>query len=189
MQATPIGRLTKKIQRQPSHVVSAPPTSGPIATAADRRAPDPEGRAALLAVELLREDRERDGEHDRPADALDAAGEVEEERGGGCAAERRGDREERDADEEDPLSAEQVAQRAGVQHRRREHQGIGVDHPLEVGEGGVELLLDIGSATLTTVMSSRSMKMATQTMIRARHLRSMAGTYPEPRAWAREGEC
>ena len=34
MQRTPIGRLTKKIQRQPSQVVSAPPTSGPIATAA-----------------------------------------------------------------------------------------------------------------------------------------------------------
>ena len=31
-----------------------------------------------------------------------------------------------------------------------------------------------GSATLTTVMSSRSMKMATQTMTRARHFRSMA---------------
>src|SRR5260370_25364685 len=30
-----------------------------------------------------------------------------------------------------------------------------------------------GSATFTSVMSNRSMKMATQTMIRARHLRSM----------------
>ena len=32
-----------------------------------------------------------------------------------------------------------------------------------------------GRATLTIVMSSRSMKMATQTMRRARHLRSIAG--------------
>ena len=31
----------------------------------------------------------------------------------------------------------------------------------------------LGSATLTTVMSRRSMKMATQTMMRARHLRSI----------------
>ena len=33
-----------------------------------------------------------------------------------------------------------------------------------------------GSATLTTVMSSRSMKMATQTMMSARHFRSMGPT-------------
>ena len=34
-----MGRLTKKIQRQPAHVVRAPPTSGPIATAAPTVAP------------------------------------------------------------------------------------------------------------------------------------------------------
>ena len=33
-----------------------------------------------------------------------------------------------------------------------------------------------GSATFTIVMSSRSMKMATQTMIKVRHLRSMPWT-------------
>ena len=38
-QATPIGRLTKKIQRQPAQVVRTPPTSGPIATAAPTVAP------------------------------------------------------------------------------------------------------------------------------------------------------
>ena len=59
---------------------------------ADRRAPDPEGRPALLAVELLREDRERDREHDRPADALDAARKVEEEGLGRRAAEGGGER-------------------------------------------------------------------------------------------------
>ncbi len=35
----PIGMLTKKIQRQPTYVVRAPPTSGPIATAAPTVAP------------------------------------------------------------------------------------------------------------------------------------------------------
>jgi hypothetical protein len=35
----PIGRLTKKIHRQPAHSVRAPPTSGPIATAAPTVAP------------------------------------------------------------------------------------------------------------------------------------------------------
>ena len=58
----------------------------------DRRAPDPERGAALAAVELLREDRERDREHRRAADALEAAGEVEEEGSGGRAAEGGGER-------------------------------------------------------------------------------------------------
>ncbi len=35
----PIGTLMKKIQRQPMPDVSAPPTSGPIATAAPSTAP------------------------------------------------------------------------------------------------------------------------------------------------------
>ena len=39
MHAIPIGTLTRKIQRQPAHVVSAPPTSGPMATARPTVAP------------------------------------------------------------------------------------------------------------------------------------------------------
>ena len=39
MQAMPIGRLTRKIQRQSSPEVSAPPTSGPMANAAPIVAP------------------------------------------------------------------------------------------------------------------------------------------------------
>ena len=37
--ATPMGTLTKKIQRHPTPVVRAPPTSGPTATAPPRTAP------------------------------------------------------------------------------------------------------------------------------------------------------
>ena len=47
---------------------------------ADRRAPDPERGAALLAVELLRDQRERGREHHRAADSLHAAGDDQEER-------------------------------------------------------------------------------------------------------------
>jgi hypothetical protein len=39
MAATPIGTLRKKIDSQPSESVSAPPTSGPIATATPIVAP------------------------------------------------------------------------------------------------------------------------------------------------------
>src|SRR2546423_12998644 len=46
-----------------------------------RRAPDPERRSALAAVELLGDDCERDGEHPRASDSLRAAGEDQPERG------------------------------------------------------------------------------------------------------------
>ncbi len=39
MATTPIGTLTKKIQRQPMALVMAPPTSGPTATAPPMTAP------------------------------------------------------------------------------------------------------------------------------------------------------
>ena len=45
-----------------------------------RSSPDPERRAAVTALELQRDQRERGREHDRAADALRAAGEGEEER-------------------------------------------------------------------------------------------------------------
>ena len=77
----PIGMLTKKIQRHESHEVSIPPASGPTATAAPIVAPQmPERGAALLAVELLRDQRQRRREHDRAADPLHAARDDQEER-------------------------------------------------------------------------------------------------------------
>ena len=95
-------------------------------------------------MELLREDGERDREHDCAADALDAAGEVEEEGRGGRAASGRGSGEEHDAADEDPLPPEQVAQGAGVQHAGGEQQGVGVHDPLQIREGGVQLFLNVG---------------------------------------------
>ena len=70
--ATPIGRLTRNTQRQPGPSTSSPPTSGPIASAAPVIAPQtPSANAALRALELVREQRQRGGEHrrgpDRPA--------------------------------------------------------------------------------------------------------------------------
>src|SRR5206468_137558 len=71
-QTIPIGMLTKKIQRQPTYVVSAPPTSGPIATASPP-----------------------------------------------------------------------VAERAGVEHRRGQGERVRVHDPLQIGEGGAQLLVDL----------------------------------------------
>src|SRR3954453_4844680 len=86
--ARPIGTFTRKIQRHESASTSAPPTSGPIETppaggappaarprappppggpsgppAGVARAPDPERRAALAPLELLRDQRQRGAEH------------------------------------------------------------------------------------------------------------------------------
>ena len=110
--AAPIGRLTKKIQRQPAHSVSAPPTSGPIATAAPIVAPQipkavPRSRPWNSWVRMASETENMIA----PPTPWSAAGEVQEERAGGGAAEGGGDRENHDPGEEDPLAAEQVAER------------------------------------------------------------------------------
>ncbi len=80
--AMPMGTFTKKIHSQPMPEVMTPPMTGPTATAAPSHgAEHAEGGAALLAVERLRDERERGGEHHRPADALDGAREVEHRAG------------------------------------------------------------------------------------------------------------
>ena len=56
--------------------------------AADRRPPDADRVAALAPLELLRDQRQGGREHRRAADALQAAGEVEDGRVAGEPAER-----------------------------------------------------------------------------------------------------
>jgi hypothetical protein len=109
----------------------------------DRSAPEPESRAALAAVELLGDDRERDREHPGAADPLRSSGNDQPKWRRRRPTERRGHREEPDRDEEHPLAAEQVTERAGVEHHRREGQRVRVHDPLQVGERGVQLLLDV----------------------------------------------
>jgi len=103
-----------------------------------RRSPDAEGGPAFASVELLRQEGEGGREHDRPADSLSRAREDEEERRGRGAAERGGGREEEDAADEDALPSEQIGERSCVEHEGREGQRVRVDHPLEVGEAGVQ---------------------------------------------------
>ena len=143
-QAIPIGMLTKKIQRQPTYVVSAPPTSGPIATAIPTVAPQipkavprsrPWNSCEMIASETA----------NIPAPPIPCAPRARISQSGDCAAPQSAEAsgEERDRHEEDPLAAEQVAERARVEHRRREGERVGVHDPLQVGEGGVQLLVDI----------------------------------------------
>ncbi len=94
------------------------------------------------AGELLGDQGQGDGEHDRAADALQGAGEVEEGRVGRERAEQRGEREDPQPDREDAAAAEAVGERAGGEHERGERERVGVDHPLQVGEAAAEVLLD-----------------------------------------------
>ena len=109
---------------------------------AGRRAPDAERGSALAPLELLRQERQRGGEHDRAADPLARAREDQEERRGGRAAEHGGRGEEHDPADEDALAPEQVGERPRVEDEGRERQRVGVDHPLEVGEGRAEVAGD-----------------------------------------------
>ena len=136
----PIGTLTKKIHSQPRFsVIDAADQRPDRDRAADRRAPDAEGRRPVFAVELLADQRQRGREHPRPADALQAAGEVEQGRVVGDAAEERGEGEDPEADREDAPAAEPVAERAGGEQEGGEHQRVGVDDPLQAGEAGVRV--------------------------------------------------
>ena len=143
--ATPNGTFTKKIQRQDRPVVSTPPASGPIATARPvTRAPDAERDAAFLAAERVGEQRQRHREHDRAADALQAPGQLQHQRGlvAKPHSARRG-REDDQADEVHQPAAVHVREAARGQQERRQGQRVGVDDPLQVGEARVQRALDV----------------------------------------------
>ena len=141
----PIGTLTKKIHSQPSPSVSAPPTSGPTATAPPIVAPQAaiavprsgpwnswaisasevaniaappmpwRPRARCRKVALVASPQSRDASVNSPTPI----------------------------DEQAPPS-EAVGERAHGQGEGGEGQRVGVDHPLQPGQVGVELLLDVG---------------------------------------------
>ena len=107
-------------------------------------APHAEREAALATLELVREQGERGGEHGRRSDALGAARDVEGEPGARRAARCREQCEGEQAGGEDRSPADPVGERAGREQRRGEGEGVGVDHPLQLGEAGVEIVADDG---------------------------------------------
>jgi hypothetical protein len=61
---------------------------------------------------------------------------------GGTAAQATGDRggaEHAQANQQDALAAEAIAEVAGCQHERREDEVVGIDDPLELGRRRVQL--------------------------------------------------
>ena len=106
------------------------------------RSPNGERHTALLATEGVGEQGERNREHDRAANALQSAGQLEHERGLRSAAERRGAREDGEADHPQTPAAEYVGERAAREQQGGERERVGVDHPLQVGEARVQRRLN-----------------------------------------------
>ena len=79
---------------------------------------------------------------DRAAEALEEARGDQQRLVVGEPAQHRGRGEERDAGEEDPLAADQVAEAAGQQQEAAERDQVGVDDPGQVGLREVQVALD-----------------------------------------------
>ena len=116
---------------------SAEEHTGRRAGAAER-APDPERLVPLRAfLEGGGHDRERRRRDDRCAEALDCARADQDAGAVGEAANERGEREQRQADQEDPFAPEQVGHPPAEQEEAAERDRVGGDHPLH------RLLLDV----------------------------------------------
>ena len=106
-------------------------------------APDPERLVPLRAfLEGGRHDRQGGGRDDRRADALDSARADQHRDVVGEAADERGDGEDDEPEEEDPLAAEQVGHPAAEQEEAAERDRIGDQHPLDRRLGDVQVGLD-----------------------------------------------
>ncbi len=110
---------------------------------AGHRSPHAERDAAVLAAEGVRQQRQRYREHDRPADSLQGAGQLQHHRADGKTAQDRREGENGQAGQVQPATAEHVGQAARRQQERRQGQRIGVDDPLQVGEARIQRPLDI----------------------------------------------
>ena len=142
--AIPTGMLTKKIHGHERASTRIPPTTRPTA-------PPPTAIAAhtLIAFarsgalgERRRDDRERRGSDERGAETLQTAADDEDLRARREPVQERGDREDHDADEEDPLAADEVAGAPAEQQEAAEDERVRVDDPLQVGVRHVEVVLD-----------------------------------------------
>ena len=175
--ATPIGMLTRKIQRHESHDVSIPPTSGPIATAAPTVAPQIPNAVPRSRPWNSCESSASDVEN-MIAPPIPCSARARIRNSGSLAAPQRADaavkitipvtktrlRPKRSAT--DPAVSVQVASAsayASTTHCRSENDAFS---DLSIA----------GSATFTIVMSSRSMKIATHTASSVHHFRSIDGT-------------
>ena len=121
------------------------------------------------------------GDDERAAEALQAAGGHEPRVRGGEPVEQRGEREDRDAEQEQPPAPEEVAGPAAEQQEAAEHQRVAVDDPLQVRRREPEVAS--GSTAARRSPPSRrgsTMNWARQTMTRTSQ--RLASPSPAPEA-------
>ena len=117
-----------------------PLSTGPMAAPApEKPAQMAMARARSLRREHVGEDRQGGRHDERRPDAHDDAGGDEVPRLGGEDREQRGEAEDREAELQHALATEAVTEGARREQQAGEDDGVGVDDPLELGAGGVEV--------------------------------------------------
>src|SRR5262249_49978874 len=118
--------------------------SGGCADAAER-APDPERLVPLGSLlEGGGDDRERTRGHDRGPDPLEGTRPNQRLIRPGEPTEKRGEREEDEADHEHSAAPEQIGRPAAEQEQAGKGERVGADHPLQPLGRETEIVLDRG---------------------------------------------
>ena len=139
------GRFRKNTARQ-LDVLDQPAAADRTDRGRDRAEARPRAdrSAAFGLVERGADDRQAAGHEEGRADALQRAAGDQHRGRGRHAAGHGGQGEEDHAGEENTLAAELIAERSADQDQRAEKQRVRLDHPLHVGDRGVEVGLKRG---------------------------------------------
>jgi hypothetical protein len=134
----------KKIARQPTVAIKAPPASGPAASATAPAAvhrPIPRARSSVV-VRRVRDERQRTRHERRCANALHHAQRDQgADRGSKCATDR-GNAEKRESGEKRSLCADAVTKRSAGKQRARKRDRVRVDDPGDRRGPGMQLAAD-----------------------------------------------
>ena len=143
--ATDSGRLMRKIQRHDAASTSQPPTKGPMAAATPDR-PDhaPMARGRSSGLKLASRMARLAGVSSAPPIPWATRPSTSAVSLGASAHATDASREQDDAGLEHALAPEQVAQRPAEQDQGRQRHEVAVEHPLQPGDAGVEVLADVG---------------------------------------------
>ena len=141
----PTGTLSQKIHCQASPSTTAPPTSGPLATAIPVTALNsPSAAPRRLGRERRGEQGQAEGQEHGRADALHHPHRDQRADAAGQRAAGRGQREQHQPPGVRPRPPEPVTEHRRRDQQHREAQVVGVDRPLEVGQRRVQVALDRG---------------------------------------------
>ncbi len=144
--STVSGTLTMKIDPHQKWSSRTPPTTGPSATPSPAVAgPDADRQRALAGVgEDGDQQRERRGHDERGARAHHRAGRDQPVDAARVGGRERGDAEHREPAQQRAAAPVAVPERAGQEQQPREHERVGVDHPLQLGHVRVEVTHERG---------------------------------------------